>query len=70
MKRFLTVEIRNLPEKDKESTEDLVTIVTNLGKAVNTIMQPADLRDVFRVPAKPSSIRNIVVDFRRPLDLL
>lgn len=65
MSRSAAVEIRNIPQKDKETTSDLISIVSAVGRTVNTNLQPQDFRDIYRGPAKPGSVRNIVVDFTK-----
>lgn len=65
--RSSTIEIRNVPLKsEKETPTDLVSIVKAVGNAVNVELEPADLRDLYRMPNKyGSSITTtpIVVDF-------
>ncbi|CAG9790279.1 unnamed protein product [Diatraea saccharalis] len=63
MSRSAAVEVRNIPQKDRESTADLTRIMSGIGKALNLSLQPGDLRDMYRGPGKPGTNRNIVVEF-------
>lgn len=63
MSRSATVELRNIPQGEKETTVDLTKIVCSLGNTLNTNLQPGDLRDIYRGPGKPGTNRSIIVDF-------
>lgn len=61
--RSATIDIKNIPQKEKETTQDLTTVVSNIGKLLETTVQPCDIRDVYRAPAKQGVTKNIVVEF-------
>lgn len=66
------IEIRNVPviNKEKESTPELLSMLSQLGSAVDQCVQSGDVRDIYRRlgGANPSnSPRPIVVDFNTPL---
>lgn len=61
--RQATIEIRNLPTKEKEKHEDLISVVKNVGKVMNMDIQSNELRDIYRIPGKPGICRPIVAEF-------
>lgn len=61
--RSACVEIRNVPTKEKESYDDLVTILTKIGSTIGKQLTPLDMRDIRRIPAKPGAIKPIVAEF-------
>lgn len=63
LSRTSSVEIRNMPFKENESATDLSTIVTKVGAAVNITVNDSQLRDVYRLPGKPGTIRPIIAEF-------
>lgn len=65
MSRSATIDIRNIPQSDKETTADLTKIVCGVGNALKINLQPGDLRDIYRGPGKPGSNRTIIVDFHK-----
>ncbi|CAG4997884.1 unnamed protein product [Parnassius apollo] len=59
-----TIEFRNIPaKKGKESTSDLISIVTRIGTALNLEINPSDVRDIYRLPNKSGSSGIIVAEF-------
>ncbi|KAL4719942.1 hypothetical protein ACJJTC_014351 [Scirpophaga incertulas] len=50
--RSTTIEIRNVPAENKESHDDLVSIVSKIASAIGTKIGSNDIRDVYRLPAK------------------
>lgn len=56
------IEIRNVPEKQKEDKESLLAIVTEAANVVGTPINGNDIRDVFRTKNK-NNISTITVDF-------
>lgn len=62
--RQATIEIRNIPVKETENTEDLIATVKNVGKALNRNIDTLGLRDIYRLPGKPGLCRPIVAEFR------
>lgn len=61
--RSASVEIRNVPAKEKESYDDLLTTVTNIGATIGKQLSSQDMRDLRRIPGKPGLIKPIVVEF-------
>lgn len=62
LSRSSAVEIRNVPTKEKESVNDLCTIITDIGSAIKMLIDRNDIRDVYRLPGKPGTIRPIVAE--------
>lgn len=62
--RSSCIEIRNIPIKDKETTEDLAKTVCNIGLTVGTSITSSDIRDVYRQPGKPGSTRPVIAEFQ------
>lgn len=46
--RSATIELRNFPRNDKETKEDLINIVSKLGKVVDESISASEIKDVFR----------------------
>lgn len=63
--RSASIEIRNIPVKDKESLEDLTSVVINTGKVLSMNVDSKEIRDVYRVPGKSGSVRPIVAEFNK-----
>lgn len=61
--RSATVELRNIPNKRDEKIEDLLSVLSRVGKVVNRTVDKADLRDIYRLPGKEDSVRPLVVEF-------
>ncbi|KAJ8704342.1 hypothetical protein PYW08_013066 [Mythimna loreyi] len=63
------VEIRNIPETDSDTTNGLMKTVCNIGKLIGVPIPEAELRDVYRLPGKPTtgsaapSLRPIIAEF-------
>jgi hypothetical protein len=57
-----SIEIRNIPKPDAETKKDLLKIVTEAFKVINTPIQESEVKDVFRVGSKRSN-SNIIMDF-------
>lgn len=57
------IELRNIPGKEKENVNDLNSIVVNTGKVLKLEIEPAEIRDVLRLPGKPGSTRTILAEF-------
>lgn len=56
-----SLELRNVPQTKPETKEDLVTIVRNVGKALNMSIDASEIKDVFRTRSK-QAIQPIVVE--------
>lgn len=62
--RHATVELRNIPYSENEKYDNLVSIVSSIGKAMEFNVNPRDIRDIYRLPGKPGSTsRPIVAEF-------
>lgn len=61
--RSANIELRNVPCKEKEKAEDLTSVITGVGKALNTNISASSLRDIYRLPGKPGVISPIVAKF-------
>lgn len=61
--RSSTVEIRNIPYKEQETTEDLLKTIEQIGETIGTPVLPTEIRDIYRLPGKPGTSRNIVTEF-------
>ncbi|KAJ8704189.1 hypothetical protein PYW07_013483 [Mythimna separata] len=59
--RPATIELRNVPVKEDEKPEDLVAIVSGVGKAVDLDINKSNLRDIYRLPGS-SFIRRYKTD--------
>ncbi|XP_047028399.1 uncharacterized protein LOC124636372 [Helicoverpa zea] len=57
------IEIRNIPLKDNEHAKDLSEIVAHVSAAVNLPLKASDIRDVYRLPGKPGTLRPVVAEF-------
>ncbi|XP_045769023.1 uncharacterized protein LOC123869947 [Maniola jurtina] len=60
--RITSVEIRNIPLKQKETKEALSQIALNIGGTLNVPMQTSDIKNIFRVNTK-STTKPIIADF-------
>lgn len=56
------VEIRNIPKAPNESKEDLVHMVTTIGKALNISLEKSDIRDIYRGYSK-AIVKPIILEF-------
>ncbi|XP_047023724.1 uncharacterized protein LOC124634054 [Helicoverpa zea] len=63
LSRSSCVEIRNVPAVVNESVYDLATIISKVGAAVDMTLNHTELRDAYRLPGKPGTIRPIVAEF-------
>lgn len=55
-------EIRNIPQTEKESIDDLTSIVLQTCNKLEVSVKQADLRDIYRMPGKKGSTRPIVAE--------
>lgn len=65
--RSSSVEIRNIPNNDKETQQDLISIVCGIGKTLNVDVSPGEIRDIYRGPGKPEKNRALAVEFHSVL---
>lgn len=63
--RSSTIEIRNVPVKDNETFDDLVSILTEIGNKIEYSVTLSDLRDVRRVSGKPGLPKPILAEFTK-----
>ncbi|CAH0723703.1 unnamed protein product, partial [Brenthis ino] len=61
--RQATIELRNVPIKPKETTEDLFSTLSEVGNVINVEVQSKDVRDVYRLPGNSGIPRPIVAEF-------
>ncbi|KAJ8711617.1 hypothetical protein PYW08_008571 [Mythimna loreyi] len=61
--RSSTVEIRNIPNKENETVEDLINIVSLIGKTIDFKGSTSEIRDIYRLPAKQGTNKTIVAEF-------
>lgn len=60
--RSSSLEIRNVPAQSHESKSSLMTLIQEAGKTLNVMIQPQDIRDVYRVNTKTEN-KPIIADF-------
>lgn len=60
--RPATIELRNVPNVEDETAEKM-TVLSEIGKAVDLTINQSQLRDVYRLPGKPGTTRPIVAEF-------
>lgn len=59
-----SVEIRNIPKlQKKESADDLLNIVQNIGNVLNVHFDKHHIKDIFRLSTKSENNKPIIVDF-------
>lgn len=63
LSRSSCVEIRNIPLKENECAKVLSAIVSRVSAAVNVPLKDNDIRDVYRLPGKPGTVRPVVAEF-------
>ncbi|KOB65124.1 Zinc finger DNA binding protein [Operophtera brumata] len=56
------IEMRNIPSKSQESTQDLLQIIDAVLKTLKIDAQPTEIRNVRRLPGKPDAPRPIVLE--------
>lgn len=61
--RPATLELRNFLHNPKESSEDLLAMVTAVGKVIDIDLQASNLRDLYRLPGTSATPRPIVAEF-------
>ena len=55
--RKSSFEIKNVPKINKETTDDLITMVKHLSKEIKYPIEQSDIKDIFRVPSKRSDAK-------------
>lgn len=61
--RSTTIEIRNISYVKGESKSDLINIVINAGKVINTAVRNSDIRNIYRVNTQTEGNRPIITEF-------
>lgn len=61
--RSSILEIRNVPQQEREIPTDLSQLICNIGQNVGLSMHPPEVRDVYRLPGKSGSSRPIIAEF-------
>lgn len=61
--RQATIEVRNVPLSENETHDNLLAIMSMIGKAMEINLNPGDLRDIYRLPGKQGTTRPIVAEF-------
>lgn len=61
--RSSTVEIRNVPQVDNETSAELTNVVCKISQVIGSATSSLELRDIYRIPGKPNTIRPIVAEF-------
>lgn len=61
--RVSTIELRNVPRQDKETKENLLHIITKLGKTTGENVDISNIRDIFRINSSSKSNNTLVVEF-------
>lgn len=61
--RQATIELRNIPVVENEKFDNLFSIVSKIGKAMEFDISLGDLRDIYRLPGRPTIARPIVAEF-------
>lgn len=62
--RSSSIEIRNIPQAEKETDLDLKNMICEIGQAIGTSISPSDLRDIYRLPGKVGIVRPVVAEFQ------
>lgn len=64
--RSSSIEIRNVPRAAQENSSNLTEIVTNLSVTLQTPLK--GIRDIYRIPGKPETVKPIVVELNSVQD--
>lgn len=51
--------LRNVPHKDRETVDEVISTVTQIRSSVNTLIQKSGIRDIYRIPGKPGTSKSI-----------
>ncbi|CAH2107079.1 unnamed protein product [Euphydryas editha] len=57
-----SIEIRNVPNNEKETVDDLMKKIKHLGSTLNLDIKDEDIRDVYRRAGKPGTPKAIIVE--------
>ena len=61
------LEIRNIPQKDQETKDDLIESVLCISKAINSKLDLSNVRDIYRKTSKNKLNSVVVVDVSTPI---
>lgn len=61
--RNAAIEIRNVPQNEKETVSDLTSLVVQTCNAIEVPIKTSELRDVYRLPGNKGTNRPIVAEF-------
>ncbi|CAG4971729.1 unnamed protein product [Parnassius apollo] len=61
--RTASIEFRNIPMQERETTDDLLSIVSGVCNALHIPIKHDEVRDVYRLPGKPGTNKTIVAEF-------
>lgn len=61
--RSTCLEIRNIPCRESEKSEDLCAVLKNLGGFLDIPLTSSDIKNIYRGPSKVHSKKPIIVDF-------
>ncbi|KAJ2937507.1 hypothetical protein O0L34_g18652 [Tuta absoluta] len=57
------IEIRNIPSIEGENWASLANTVTTIGNIVGHPVPESQIRDIYRLPGKPNTVRPIIAEF-------
>lgn len=57
------IELRNVPQKDRETKNDLLNMLVKTGEVLGSTLQKTDVKDIYRINTKNVSNKPIVADF-------
>ncbi|XP_063892871.1 uncharacterized protein LOC135117476 [Helicoverpa armigera] len=61
--RSSTIEIRNVPTRDKETISDLTKTVSAIGDTIGLPVSESSIRDIYRAPGNSNTNKPIVAEF-------
>ncbi|CAG4945752.1 unnamed protein product [Parnassius apollo] len=61
--RTASIEFRNIPMQERETTDDVLSIVSSVCNALHIPIKHDEVRDVYRLPSKPGTNKTIVAEF-------
>ena len=62
-RRSAVIELRNIPLREQENSKDLVNVVIDVCKPLQIIVEPSQIRDIYRVQGKQGPTKQIVAEF-------
>lgn len=61
--RTSAIEIRNIPAIPNETTDSLLKVIARLGSLIQMEVPSINIRDIYRLPARPGQSKSIFVEF-------